>query len=89
MVDNLLTFYYVVMKKKIQYNYILELLNELFFLILYLIEISVSTAKLNLFLNDFDIKKIISCKENPIILHQQITIHLPLNIVERCILSLF
>lgn len=57
MVDNLLTFYYVVMKKKIQYNYILELLNELFFLILDLIEISVSTAKLNLFLNDFDIKK--------------------------------
>lgn len=28
-----------------------------FFLILDLIEISISTAKLNLFLNDFDIKK--------------------------------
>jgi hypothetical protein len=44
------------MKKKIQYNYILELLNELICLILDLIEISVSTAKPNLFLNDFDIK---------------------------------
>ena len=56
-VDTLLTFYCVVMKKKIQYNYILELLNKLFCLILDLIEISVSTATPNLFLNDFDIKK--------------------------------